>query len=157
MERRPITHPQWPFQEVATDGTWSRQVACPCCPTGRAHHRCHRCDRHGGADGTVTAKVGKDAANSIGKLKLATPRPTTRSGMRPDPTACSAPVLAIPLPNDDTAQMNDHRRCWKAQCESHRSHGGNDPDRPPVRAQMRLLQTAESNDRSAGQLLGLQG
>jgi hypothetical protein len=38
-----------------------------------------------------------------------------------------------------------------------RDHGRHDPDRAPVRGADALLQTAESNDRSAGQLLSLQG
>jgi flagellar basal-body rod protein FlgF len=65
-------------------------------------------------------------------------------------------VSGDPLPNDDTAQLQVGV-LEGSNVNAIETMVGMIQTARQFEAQMRLLQTAESNDRSAGQLLGLQG
>lgn len=107
-----------------------------------------------GSDGTVTAKTGEQPASTIGRIKLATP--TADDPLRRGEDGLFRTATQDPLPNDATARV-----------ESGALEGSNvNPVETMVgmiaaarqfEAQMRLLQNAETADRSAAQLLSLQG
>jgi flagellar basal-body rod protein FlgF len=107
-----------------------------------------------GRDGTVSAKVGNEAPQVIGRLKLVTP-PEGQRLVRGNDGLFRAPD-GQPLPADDAAQLADGML-----------EGSNvDPIAAMVdmiaatrqyELQMRMLQNAEKNDQTAAQLLGLQG
>ncbi len=107
-----------------------------------------------GADGIVTAKVGNQPASSLGKLKLATPTADDKLVRGTDGLFRTS--SGDPMPADATARL-----------QSGVLEGSNvNPVETMVsmiqagrqfETQMRLLQTAEANDRSAGQLLSVQG
>lgn len=107
-----------------------------------------------GADGGLSAKVGNQPANPIGKLKLVTPTPE-------DPLVRGGDGLFRTLsgeqvPNDETARIQVGV-LEGSNVNAIEQMVGMIQTARQFEAQMRLLQTAESNDRSAGQLLGLQG
>lgn len=103
-------------------------------------------------DGTVTAKVGNDGPQVIGRLKLVTPEEGQRL-VRGEDGLFRAPG-GQPLPADENATLVDGML-----------EGSNvDPIQAMVdmiavtrqyEAQMRLLQNAEKNDQNAAQLLSL--
>jgi flagellar basal-body rod protein FlgF len=107
-----------------------------------------------GNDGGISAKVGNQPANTIGRLKLATPNPE-------DPLKRGADGLFKPL-SGDPLESNADARVQVGVLEGSNVNiieamVGMIQTARQFETQMRLLQTAESNDRSAGQLLGLQG
>lgn len=103
-------------------------------------------------DGTVTAKVGNEAPQEIGRLKLVTP-PEGQKLVRGDDGLFRSPD-GQPLPADDAATLVDGML-----------EGSNvDPIGAMVdmiavarlyEMQMKLLQNAERNDQQAAQLLSL--
>ena len=107
-----------------------------------------------GFDGTLSAKVGNQAPSAIGRLKLVTP--TAEDPLRRGTDGLFRAASGDALPNDPTARV-----------QSGVLEGSNvNPIETMVgmiqaarqfESQMRLLQTAETNDRSAGKLLGQQG
>ncbi len=107
-----------------------------------------------GFDGNLSAKVGNQPPTGIGRLKLVTP--TTEDPLRRSTDGLFRPTSGDPLPNDSNARLNvgvlegsnvNPIETMVAMIQTARQ----------FETQMRLLQTAESNDRSAGQLLSLQG
>ena len=107
-----------------------------------------------GSDGTVSAKVGTQPANSLGRLKMVTP-----SGDDPLKRGADGLFRAAsgePLPNDETAKLQAGV-LEGSNVNAIEAMVGMIQTARQFETQMRLLQTAESNDRSAGQLLGLQG
>lgn len=107
-----------------------------------------------GNDGTVSAKVGSQPANSIGRLKMVT-------SAADDPLKRGADGLfrtasGDPLPNDETAKLQTGV-LEGSNVNAVEAMVGMIQTARQFETQMRLLQTAESNDRSAAQLLGLQG
>jgi flagellar basal-body rod protein FlgF len=107
-----------------------------------------------GGDGTISAKVGNQPANSIGRLKMVTPNGE-------DPLKRGADGLfratsGDPLPNDENAKLQPGV-LEGSNVNPIETMVGMIQTARQFETQMRLLQTAESNDRSAGQLLGLQG
>lgn len=141
--------------EVATDGTLVSPGGLPILSNGGAPVTVPAGATVSiGHDGTVSAKVGTQPANTIGKLKLATPNAD-------DPLKRSADGLfrsrsGDPLPNDDTAKLQAGV-LEGSNVNPIEAMVGMIQTARQFETQMRLLQTAESNDRSAGQLLGLQG
>lgn len=141
--------------EVATDGTLVSPGGLPVLSNGGAPLTVPAGATVSiGNDGTVSAKVGNQPANTIGKLKLATPNAD-------DPLKRSADGLfrsrsGDPLPNDDTAKLQAGV-LEGSNVNPIEAMVGMIQTARQFETQMRLLQTAESNDRSAGQLLGLQG
>lgn len=107
-----------------------------------------------GKDGTLSAKVGTQPANTIGRLKMVTP--TADEPIRRGDDGLFHPVNGDPLPNDETAQLQVGA-LEGSNVNAIETMVGMIQTARQFEAQMRLLQTAESNDRSAGQLLGLQG
>jgi len=141
--------------EVATDGTLVSPGGLPVLSNGGAPITVPTgATVTIGADGTVTAKVGKDAANSIGKLKLATP--TADDPLQRGSDGLFRARSGDPLPNDDTARLQTGV-LEGSNVNPIEAMVGMIQTARQFETQMRLLQTAESNDRSAGQLLGLQG
>ena len=91
-----------------------------------------------GNDGTVTAKVGNQRPTGIGRLKLATP------------------TADDPLNNDETARL--HVGVLEgSNVNVIEAMVGMIQTARQFEAQTKLMQTAEQDDRSAAQLLGMQG
>jgi len=108
-----------------------------------------------GADGTLTAKVGNQPANALGRLKLITP--TTEAPVRRGEDGLFRPAAGgPPLASDPTARVAAGV-LEGSNVNPIESMVGMIQTARQFEAQMRLLQTAESNDRSAAQLLSLQG
>jgi len=107
-----------------------------------------------GGDGTVSAKTGGQPSSTLGRIKLATP--TADDPLRRSEDGLFRTTSQDPLPSDTTARL-----------ETGALEGSNvNPIETMVgmiaaarqfEQQMRLLQTAEASDKSAAQLLGLQG
>ncbi len=107
-----------------------------------------------GQDGTISAKVGQQPATALGRLKLVTPTPEdplrrgedglfrTLSG-DPAPDDANARVIAGSLEGSNVNAIEQ----MVAMIEAARQ----------FEAQTKLMQSAESNDRAAAQLLSLQG
>jgi flagellar basal-body rod protein FlgF len=107
-----------------------------------------------GNDGGISAKVGNQPANTIARLKLATPNP--EDSLKRGADGLFRPLSGDPLENNPAARVQvgvlegSNVNIIEAMV-------GMIQTARQFETQMRLLQTAESNDRSAGQLLGLQG
>ncbi len=105
-----------------------------------------------GSDGTVSAQTGSAPSSTIGRLKLATPN--AEQQLRRSEDGLFRTATLDPLPNDTTARM-----------ETGVLEGSNvNPVETMVgmiaaarqfEQQMRLLQTAETSDKSASQLLSV--
>lgn len=107
-----------------------------------------------GSDGGLSAKVGNQPANPIGKLKLVTPDPEDPLVRADD--GLFRTLSGDPVANDDTARVQVGV-LEGSNVNAIEQMVGMIQTARQFEAQMRLLQTAESNDRSAGQLLGMQG
>lgn len=107
-----------------------------------------------GSDGSISAKVGNLPANTLGRLKLATPTPE-------DPLKRGADGLfraasGEPLPQDAVARMTPGA-LESSNVNAIESMVGMIQVARQFEAQMRLLQNAEANDKTASQLLSMQG
>jgi len=107
-----------------------------------------------GQDGTISAKVGNQPANSIGRLKMVTATPD-------DPLKRSDDGLFRTL-SGEPVNADDNARLQVGMVEGSNVNAvetmvGMIQTARQFEVQMRLLTTAESNDRSAGQLLNVQG
>ena len=105
-------------------------------------------------DGTVNAKVGTQAENQIGRLKLVVPTAD-------DPMIRGGDGLFRAY-SGNTLNAEDTARVQPGTLEGSNVNPidamvGMIQTARQFEAQTRLMQTAESNDRSAGQLLSLQG
>ncbi|MCF8167357.1 MAG: flagellar basal body rod protein FlgF [Rhodoferax sp.] len=107
-----------------------------------------------GSDGSVSAKVGNQPANTIGRLKMVTP--TADDPLRRGEDGLFRAASGDPLDNDAAARLQVGV-LEGSNVNPIEAMVGMIQTARQFEAQMRLLQTAESNDRSAGQLLGLQG
>ena len=107
-----------------------------------------------GADGTISAKVEGQPVTTVGRLKLATP--TAEDPLKRGDDGLFRPASGDPLPNDGNARMQVGV-LEGSNVNAVETMVGMIQTARQFEVQMRLLQTAESNDRSAGQLLGLQG
>ena len=107
-----------------------------------------------GNDGTVSAKVGSQPANSIGRLKMVTSG--TDDPLKRGADGLFRTASGDPLPNDETAKLQTGV-LEGSNVNAVEAMVGMIQTARQFETQMRLLQTAESNDRSAAQLLGLQG
>ncbi len=141
--------------EVATDGTLTTGNGLPVLSNGGAPITVPQGATVSiGRDGTISAKVGNQPANTIGKLKLVTP--TADDPIRRGEDGLFRAVSGDPLNNDDTAQLQVGVLEF-SNVNAIETMVGMIQSARQFEAQMRLMQTAESNDRAAGQLLGLQG
>lgn len=105
-------------------------------------------------DGTVSAKIGNQPANAIGRLKLVVPNgedPLTRSA-----DGLFRALSGDPLNTEETASVQAGM-LEGSNVNAIEAMVGMIQTARQFEAQTRLMQTAESNDRSAGQLLNLQG
>ncbi|WP_293660707.1 flagellar basal body rod protein FlgF [Rhodoferax sp. OV413] len=105
-------------------------------------------------DGTVSAKIGNQPANAIGRLKLVVPTgedPLTRSA-----DGMFRALSGDPLNTEEAASVQAGM-LEGSNVNAIEAMVGMIQTARQFEAQTRLMQTAESNDRSAGQLLNLQG
>ncbi len=107
-----------------------------------------------GNDGSLTAKVGNQPANAIGRLKLATP--TADDPLKRGEDGLFRTTSGDPLPNDTSARVRVGV-LEGSNVSPIETMVGMIQTARQFEVQMKLLQSAESNDKSAGQLLGLQG
>ena len=105
-------------------------------------------------DGAISAKIGKQPANTIGKLKMVTP--TAEDQIQRGPDGLFRAGSGEPLNQDDSAKLKpgvlegsnvNPIETMVGMIQTARQFEGT----------MRLLQSTESNDRSAAQLLSVQG
>lgn len=105
-----------------------------------------------GFDGTISAKVGNLPASTIGRLKV-----TTADGpLKRGDDGLFRSSTGDPLPNDPSARVQVGV-LEGSNVNAVETMVGIIQTAREFEVQMRLLQTAESNDRTAGQLLNLQG
>jgi flagellar basal-body rod protein FlgF len=107
-----------------------------------------------GKDGTISAKVGTQPANTIGRLKMVTANADDK--IRRGDDGLFHPVSGDPLPNDETAQLQVGV-LEGSNVNAIETMVGMIQTARQFEAQTKLLSSAEANDRSAAQLLGLQG
>ncbi len=107
-----------------------------------------------GEDGTITAKLGNQPANAIGRIKLVTP--AEDDPLRRGEDGLFRALSGEPVPNDAQARLQSGTLEGSNVNAIEQMVGMIETARQ-FEAQMRLLQSAESNDRAAGQLLSLQG
>ena len=107
-----------------------------------------------GANGSISAKVGGQPPTEIGRLKLATATP--EDPLKRSDDGLFRTLSGDPLANDDTAR-GQVGALEGSNVNPIESMVGMIQTARQFEAQMRLMQTAESNDRSAGQLLSMQG
>jgi flagellar basal-body rod protein FlgF len=107
-----------------------------------------------GSDGTISVKTGNQPDNIVGRLKLATP--TGENPLKRGADGLFRPQSGNPLDNDPNARMLVGV-LEGSNVNAVETMVGMIQTARQFEAQMRILQTAESNDRSAGQLLSLQG
>ena len=107
-----------------------------------------------GNDGSISAKVGAEPATTLGRLKLVTPTP--EDPLKRGEDGLFKTLSGDPLNNDDLAQVQAGA-LEGSNVNPIETMVGMIQTARQFEAQMRLLQTAESNDRSAGQLLSMQG
>lgn len=107
-----------------------------------------------GFDGNLSAKVGNQPPTGVGRLKLITP--TTDDPLKRGADGLFRATSGDPLPNDTNARVQVGV-LEGSNVNPIETMVGMIQVARQFEAQMRLLQTAESNDRSAGQLLGMQG
>ena len=141
--------------EVSTDGTLVTGSGLPVLSSGGAPISVPAgAEVSIAQDGSISAKVGQQSANSIGRLKMVTPTADTPI-QRADDGLFRA-LSGEPLENDENARLQAGS-LEGSNVNSIETMVGMIQTARQFESQMRLLQTAESNDRSAGQLLGLQG
>jgi flagellar basal-body rod protein FlgF len=141
--------------EVSTDGTIVSGSGLPILSSGGAPMTSPPgATLSIGNDGTVSAKVGNQPANSIGRLKMVSP--TGDDPLKRGADGLFRAASGDPLPNDETAKLQPGV-LEGSNVNAIEAMVGMIQTARQFETQMRLLQTAESNDRSAGQLLGLQG
>lgn len=107
-----------------------------------------------GFDGTLSAKVGNQPGNPVGRLKMVTP--TAEDPLRRGDDGLFRARSGDPLPSDGNARLATGI-LEGSNVNPIEAMVGMIQTARQFETQMRLLQTAESNDRSAGQLLSLQG
>jgi len=107
-----------------------------------------------GSDGTVTAKVGNQAPTGIGRLKLATP--TADDPLKRSDDGLFRTTSGDPMPNDATARLQ-LGVIEGSNVNAIETMVGMIQTARQFEAQTRLMQTAEQDDRSAAQLLSVQG
>lgn len=105
-------------------------------------------------DGTISAKIGNQPANAIGKLKLVLP--TAEDPLKRGDDGLFRSLSGDALNAEDTARVQSGV-LEGSNVNAIEAMVGMIQTARQFEAQTRLMQTAESNDRSAGQLLSLQG
>jgi flagellar basal-body rod protein FlgF len=107
-----------------------------------------------GSDGTLSAKVGKQPSTGIGRLKLATP--TADDPLKRGDDGLFRTTSGDPMPNDTNARLQ-LGVIEGSNVNAIETMVGMIQTARQFEAQTRLMQTAEADDRSAAQLLSMQG
>jgi flagellar basal-body rod protein FlgF len=107
-----------------------------------------------GSDGTVSAKTAGQPAAIVGRLKLATPTP--EDALKRGDDGLFRTATGDPLPNDANARLLSGA-IEGSNVNAVESMVGMIAAARQFEQQMRMLQTAETNDKSASQLLSLNG
>jgi flagellar basal-body rod protein FlgF len=107
-----------------------------------------------GFDGTISAKVGNQPPSTVARLKMVTP--AGDDPLRRGEDGLFRPQSGDPLPNNANARMMTGV-LEGSNVNTVETMVGMIQTARQFEVQMRLLSTAESNDRSAGQLLSMQG
>ncbi len=107
-----------------------------------------------GADGTITAKVPGQPAAAVGRIKLATP--TAEDPLKRGDDGLFRTASGDPMPNDAAARMLSGA-LEGSNVNAVESMVGMIAASRQFEAQMRMLQTAETNDKTASQLLSMNG
>ena len=104
------------------------------------------------ADGSITAKVGNEPTTVVGRLKMVTPTPEER--LRRAEDGYFRPVNGEPLPADPNARLQDSA-LEGSNVNPIEAMVGMIQVARHFEQQMKLLQSAEKNDQTASQLLGM--
>lgn len=107
-----------------------------------------------GSDGSISAKVGNLPPTNLGRLKLATPTPD--NPLKRSDDGLFRTGTGDPLPNDANARMAAGA-LEGSNVNAVETMVGMIQVARQFETQMRLLQLAEAGDKSASQLLGVQG
>jgi len=107
-----------------------------------------------GHDGTLSAKVGMQASEPIGRLKLGTP--TADDPLKRSEDGLFRTTSGDPLPNDTNARLRPGM-VESSNVNAIETMVGMIQTARQFEAQTRLMQTAEADDRAAAQLLSMQG
>ena len=107
-----------------------------------------------GSDGTLSAKVGNQPPTVVGRLKMITPN--AEDPLKRGADGLFRSTSGDPLPSDVNARLQVGV-LEGSNVNPIETMVGMIQTARQFETQMRLLHTAESNDRSAGQLLSLQG
>ncbi len=107
-----------------------------------------------GSDGTISAKTGNQPTETVGRLKLVTP--TVDEPIKRSEDGLFRAAAGDALPNDANARLMTGV-LESSNVNAVEAMVGMIQTARQFEVQMRLMQTAESNDRTAGQLLSLQG
>ena len=107
-----------------------------------------------GFDGNLSAKVGKQPPTGVGRLKLVTP--TAEEPIKRGEDGLFRAKSGDPLPSDPTARLQVGI-LEGSNVNPIETMVGMIQTARQFETQMRLLQSTESNDRSAGKLLSMQG
>lgn len=107
-----------------------------------------------GFDGNLSAKVGNQPPTGIGRLKLITP--TQEDPLKRGADGLFRATSGDPLPNDANARLQTGT-LEGSNVNAIETMVGMIQTARQFEVQMRLLQSAESNDKAAGQLLNIQG
>jgi flagellar basal-body rod protein FlgF len=107
-----------------------------------------------GSDGTLSAKVGKQPSTGIGRLKLATP--AADDPLKRGEDGLFRTTSGDPMPNDAAARLQ-LGVIEGSNVNAIETMVGMIQTARQFEAQTRLMQTAEADDRSAAQLLSMQG
>ena len=106
-----------------------------------------------GADGTISAKTDKQPAAAVGRLKMVTP--DVQDPLKRGTDGLFRPASGDPLPNSATARLSSGV-LEGSNVNAVETMVGMIQTARQFEVQMRLLQNAETNDKSASQLLNLQ-
>jgi flagellar basal-body rod protein FlgF len=107
-----------------------------------------------GVDGTISAKVGNEPVQALGRLKMVTPNEALRLKRGEDGLFRSTD--GQPLPQDPTARLTDGA-LEGSNVNPIEAMVGMIAVARQFEVQMRMLQNAEKNDQTAAQLLGMNG
>ena len=141
--------------QVAVDGTLTSATGLPMLDEGGAPIAIPENSRVAiAADGSVSAQVGNEPSQLMGRMKLVTPTEDVRIKRGNDGLYRAAD--GAPLPADPDARLKDGM-LEGSNVNVIEAMVGMIAVARQFEQQMRLLQTAEKNDQTAAQLLGLNG
>ncbi|MFC7409772.1 flagellar basal-body rod protein FlgF [Hydrogenophaga atypica] len=141
--------------QVAVDGTLTSATGLPMLDEGGAPIAIPENSRVAiASDGSVSAQVGNEPSQLLGRMKLVTPTDDVRIKRGNDGLYRAAD--GAPLPSDPEARLKDGM-LEGSNVNAIEAMVGMIAVARQFEQQMRLLQTAEKNDQTAAQLLGLNG